>query len=106
MRHHSFDWPALAYEILHSKLACGVYRSAPTELIAEARINRRTVIMRFTADDLETLGYELMHLAGRLNLTFQVTVPGFSSRDMRALEDLVSRIPPTQSILPTLPAQP
>jgi hypothetical protein len=94
--------------ILHRKLAYRVYRTAPpkVDLVAETRLNRRIVMMTFTADELETLGYELMHLSGRLNLTFQNRVPGPSLDDMRALEALVSRIPPAQSILPTLSGQP
>lgn len=72
-------------------------------LLAEGRANGKDIKIAFTSDELETIAYEILHLGGRLNRHDENKCLTLSLPDIRALLDLLSLIPPDQSILPKLP---
>lgn len=97
--------------IIHGTIACQLLPTSPPQvcLVTEAKHNGRSVVMTFTADELESIGYDIMHLNGRLNLTFQNPVQGLSSSDISSLQALLSRSPhilPTPSSPPKRPTPP
>ena len=93
--------------ILHGKIDCKLVTTSPPQvfLVTTLRQKGKDITMTFSPDDLETLGYDIMHLSGRLNLTFENPVPGLSYDDIHSLRDLMSNHQ-TPPILPKLPAQP
>ena len=93
--------------ILHGKIDCKLITTSPPQvsLVTTLHQKGKDVTTTFTPDDLETIGYDIMHLSGRLNLTFENPVPGLSSDDIHSLRDLMSSHP-TSSIPPKLPAPP
>jgi hypothetical protein len=93
--------------ILHGKIECKLITTSPPQvsLVTTFRQKGKDVTTTFTSDDLEAIGYDIMHLSGRLNLTFENPVPGLSSDDIRSLRDLMSNHQ-TLPIPPKLPAQP
>jgi hypothetical protein len=85
--------------ILHGKCAM-VLTAMPdttmkTELMTAFRLNGKEITKKFTDDALETIGHDILHITGRLNLSFSpnTSVQGLSSLDMRALEALLSLVP-------------
>jgi hypothetical protein len=96
--------------ILHGKLACRITGDGKGNFVVQlgAELRRQTDQQHFllTADEIETLGYKIMHLAGRFNLTFETEIQGLSLADMQFLKATLAAVPEIDSILPKLPDPP
>lgn len=99
--------------IIHGKYAMKIQVRGVLPPLVFLFSQNRKITKEYDPETLEQLGYDIMHLAGRLEACFSPDgaplpppLQGFSSEDISLLREVLSKTPPTHSSLPTLPAQP